>query len=60
MPAPLSAGLAEPAKTFLPGPVEQAGQQAPRLRPIEGGGGDDERGGGRQRRARAHLRLVKK
>jgi hypothetical protein len=57
-PAPF-AGLAEPGKSFLPGPAEEADDQTPRLTSIDGGGVEG-RGGRKPRRARGHLRLVKK
>jgi hypothetical protein len=57
-PAPF-AGLAEPGKSFLPGPAEEPDDQTPRLTSIDGGGVEG-RGGRKPRRARGHLRLVKK
>ncbi len=58
MPAPF-AGMAEPTKTFLPGPAHESEEQTPRFTSIDGGS-SDEGGSRRARRARNHLRLVKK
>ena len=53
------AGLAEPEKTFLPRSAEPSEEQTPRFTSIDGGG-SEENGNRRPRRARGHLRLVKK
>jgi hypothetical protein len=58
MKAPLT-GMAEPAKSFLPGPVGSAEDRTPRFTAIEGGSPDGQ-GSARPRRTRGHLRLVKK
>ena len=52
-------GLAEPEKRFLPGPGGSREEHTPRFTSIEGGG-SEEGGRPRPRRARGHLRLVKK